>query len=90
MPPPPRFPRIFQSPLLQPPLHKLFVPRPLLDVLPPTDYYLDGYRGPRVSAVAPYIESLDEEAPPFIPTIPIQDQIKQKVPVGFSYSLIAL
>lgn len=56
-----RGPQPFISPLLQPPLHKLFVPRPFLDTYPPTDYYKDGYTGPRTTAVTPYIAPLMRE-----------------------------
>lgn len=61
--PPPGAPRFFVSPLLQPPLNKLFVPRPLPDILPPTDLHLDGYKGARVGPVAPYMARLDEADP---------------------------
>ncbi len=60
MPPPGT--RFFQSPLLQPALHKLFVPRPPPDYIPPTDMHLDGYKGPRINDVASYIEPFKTSA----------------------------
>lgn len=51
----------FVSPLLQPPINRLFVPRPTLSFMPSLHQGKDGYRGPRLSPVADYVK---EFAPP--------------------------
>lgn len=38
------------------------------DILPPTDLYLDGFKGPRVTPVAPYAEQLKVSTGPYEPT----------------------
>jgi hypothetical protein len=75
-----RGPQAYISPLLQPPLHKLFVPRPFPDIFPPTDLHKDGYTGPRVGSVAPFVEEFGKEAGEgFVPSDSLEVQRAKRV-----------
>jgi hypothetical protein len=59
---PPRELREFVCPLLQPPLNRLFVPRPMPDYIEPVDRDVPERTGQRFSSVACYIRDLEAAA----------------------------
>jgi hypothetical protein len=50
--------REYVSPLLQPPLNRLFIPCPRPDFLPQTNKKSDDYHGPRIGTVSEYMKYL--------------------------------
>lgn len=56
---PPRELRDFASPLLQAPLNRLFIPRPLLPYIPPQERDLEERTGSRISPITShYMDAL--------------------------------
>lgn len=60
---PPKEGREYVSPLLQPPLNRLFIPCPRPDFLPQTNQKGDGYHGPRIGTVSEYMKFLLKDDP---------------------------
>lgn len=58
---PPKEGREYVSPLLQPPLNRLFIPCPRPDFLPHTNQKGDDYHGPRIGTVSEYMKYLLKE-----------------------------
>lgn len=51
--------REYISPLLQPPLNRLFIPCPRPDFLPETNGKSNKYQGPQIGTVSQYMKYLD-------------------------------
>jgi hypothetical protein len=70
-----REPREFISPLLQPPLNKIFVPRPTPDYLPPIDRDEEARTYVKVEPTAKYLHLLQEPVrQPIEPTPPTRKE----------------
>lgn len=55
---PPREIRDFSSPLLQAPINRLFIPRPIPEFIPSQDRDVPERKGQHFSAAAPYMDAL--------------------------------
>ena len=85
---PPRDLREYISPLLQPPLNRLFVPRPLPSFIPSLEKGMDGYTGPRVDPIQLHqIETFRGEQPEYHPTESLIERKRKRVKFGLCLDL---
>lgn len=81
---PPREIREYACPLLQPPINRLFVPRPIPDYIPPRDKDVSERRGQKFGPAAAFMDALKaaalEENPndEITPKILKQKKVKRK------------
>lgn len=76
---PPREIREYACPLLQPPINRLFVPRPIPDYIKPHDRDPEERTGPKLGSVATFMDALKAAAQEEYPNEELDPKIiKQK------------